>query len=225
MSVIFITGANRGLGLEFVRQYATLGHEIIATTREGSDISELESIKGNISIKQLDIKDTSSITLCLKNLNQPIDILIANAGIYGPRGSIDDHYKQAWLETFEVNAIAPVLLAHAALDHIRRGQNKKIIAITSRMGSIADNDSGGSYAYRSSKAALNAAYKSLAIDLKDEGIHVNVLHPGWVKTDMGGPNGLLTPQQSISGMIKLIDKLNASRTGKFYHTNGDELEW
>jgi NAD(P)-dependent dehydrogenase (short-subunit alcohol dehydrogenase family) len=181
-----------------------------------------------ISIHALDLRHFSEIdALARKLAAESIDILLSNAGVYGDSGqtgfgSMDYH---RWQETFMINTQAPVKLAEAFLPQVARSQRKLIVAITSLMGSMGDNSSGGSIMYRSSKAALNAAMKSLSIDLKDRGIGVLILHPGWVRTDMGGPQAPTSPEESVAGMRGVMDRFTPAASGRFINFRGEELPW
>ncbi len=223
MSTLLITGANRGLGLEFARQYAVDSWDVIATCRDPAGAEELRGI-GGVRIEALDMMDRPAVARFGDRLGETIlDVFIANAGVMGPRGGMDPDYVEEWIETLAVNAVAPVLLAHALKDRIARGG--KAVAVTSKMGSIADNGSGGAYAYRSSKAALNAAWRSLALDCREAGIHAAMLHPGWVRTRMGGPNGLIDPPQSVAGMREVIAGLGPDNSGGFFNYDGNIIPW
>ena len=227
MPTVLITGANRGLGLEFARQYAADGWRIIATCRDPLKAQGLAPLPGNIEVHTLDVTDNTQIQALAKTLKkEPIDLLLNNAGIYGPRpaklGGID---YAAWADVMRVNAMSPLKVSECFLDHIVAGDMKKIVTISSKMGSMGDNDAGGSYIYRSSKAALNAVMKCLSIDLKPRGISVAVMHPGWVRTDMGGPTGLIDADESVTGMRQVIDGLNLQKTGHFYNYDGTEIPW
>lgn len=231
METVLITGANRGLGLEFARQYAAAGWRVQATCRDPDAASALQKLaesEPRIVIQALDVERRAAIDALAQRLaGEPIDVLINNAGIYGDTaehrfGNLD--YTQ-WERVFRINTIAPVKLAEAFQPHLRRGRRRLIVAITSLMGSIGDNGSGGSILYRSSKAALNAAMKSLAIDLKPAGIGVLILHPGWVRTDMGGTGAPTLPAESIAGMRRLIDAFEPERSGRFLNFRGEELPW
>lgn len=231
MSTVLVTGANRGLGLEFCRQYAALGWKVLACCRKpaaATELIELARIFPAISIHTLDVRNFADIDALSRSLApEPIDILLSNAGVYGDSsqtrfGSID---YQRWLDTLVINTQAPVRLAEAFLPQIARSQRKLIVAITSLMGSMGDNKSGGSIMYRSSKAALNAAMKSLSIDLKDRGVGVLILHPGWVKTDMGGLNAPTSPEESVAGMANVIGSFTAAWSGCFMNFQGKELPW
>lgn len=228
---VLITGANRGLGLEFVRQYAAEGWLVLACYRDPNRSQALFQLQKeyaeSIFLYQLDPTHEDELHALSKKLNDvPIDVLINNAGQYGPsQNTLNNSDTQQWLEIFRINTIAPLKMAQAFLKQLQEGKQKKIIMISSKMGSIADNTSGGSYVYRSSKSALNSVAKSLSIDLKEKGIVVVVLHPGWVKTDMGGPNALIEAEESIFNMRKLINSLTLKDSGQFFDYMGQVLEW
>ena len=231
MSTVLVTGANRGLGLEFCRQYAAAGWKVLACCRKPDAAEELNALVATfpaISIHAVDLRHFSEIdALAHKLANESIDILLSNAGIYGDTsqsafGSLD---YQRWQDVFVINTQAPVKLAEAFVRQVARSQRKLIVAITSLMGSMCDNTSGGSILYRSSKAALNAAMKSLAIDLKHRGIGVLILHPGWVRTDMGGPQAPTSPEESVTGMRRMMDGFTLASSGRFLNFRGEELPW
>jgi len=231
-STILITGANRGIGLEFVKQYAADGWRVLACCRSLESAAELDTLAQQsndlIIVHQLDISDFSQIErLSLELVGQELDVLLNNAGIYPDAGSgaFGATNYEAWMHAFQVNTMAPLKMAETFAGNVARGQQKKIINITSKMGSIADNSGGGAYIYRSSKTALNMVTKSLAVDLAPRGIIAAVLHPGWVQTDMGGPNALITTQQSVTGMRQVIARLNTKDSGKFYGYDGQEIPW
>jgi NAD(P)-dependent dehydrogenase (short-subunit alcohol dehydrogenase family) len=223
MPTVLVTGANRGLGLEFARQYAADGWRVIATARDPERADDLRGLSGDIRVEQLEMTEFDRLTTFADRLEgERIDIFIANAGMMGTRASLAEINGYRWVETLSVNAVAPTLLASALLGRMAEGG--KLIAITSKMGSIADNQSGGSIVYRSSKAALNAAWRSIAIDLQGR-LTVAMLHPGWVQTDMGGPSALISPEKSISSMRSLIDGLTPDRSGAFLNYDGVEIPW
>ena len=225
MHNILIIGANRGIGLEFARQYSNDNYNVFATTRNRSDSKELNSIK-NIKVFDLDLNSDESLDNFTQNISsQKIDILIHNAGIFSDEQLDDDLDINAWMNEMRINAIIPIILARKLKRNIEMGSNKKIIFISSQMGSIDDNYSGRFYFYRSSKSALNSAAKSLSIDWKEDGISILILHPGWVKTDMGGGNAKLEIPDSISQMIKVINDLNLNNSGSFVNYAGAKLEW
>lgn len=232
MPSILITGANRGLGLEFTRQYAKVGWRVFACCRNPAKAAELKTLSEQtndlITIHALDVADFAQIEkLAIELVGQEIDVLLNNAGIYPDAncGSFGAINYEAWAHAFRVNTMAPLKMAETFASHITRGQQKKIVNITSKMGSIDDNTSGGSYIYRSSKAALNMVVKSLSIDLAPRGITAVVLHPGWVQTDMGGLGAPTTVEQSISGMRKVIESIGIKDSGKFYGFDGKEIPW
>jgi NAD(P)-dependent dehydrogenase (short-subunit alcohol dehydrogenase family) len=226
MATVFITGANRGIGLEFVRQYAADGWRVLAACRNPREAKELAGLSGDVRVLALDVIDEYQLPALAKSLNdEAIDILINNAGVGGFDDSFGNTPTNEWLETLRVNAIAPLHVAEQFLPHLERGQRRLIVNITSKMGSIADNGSGGSYSYRTSKAALNMVAKSMAHDLKGRRIIVVVFHPGWVKTDMGGPQALLPPKASVGGMRAKIATLTAADSGKFFNYDGKPLPW
>ena len=230
MARILITGANRGLGLEFVERYLESGDDVIATYRneESSfDLINMRDERSNLKLLHLDVSSKKSLNSFAENLgDSPIDIFINNAGVYGPRNSSFENVdEENWIPAIKVNAIAPLLLTQLIIKNIRAGTDKKLIYITSKMGSIDDNKGGGAYVYRSSKTALNAVVKSLSVDLKNENIAVALIHPGWVKTDMGGPNALIERDTSVRGMTEVISNLDISSTGNFYNYDGSIIPW
>lgn len=225
---VLITGANRGLGLEFAKQYAQDGWQVLACCRapqQASALQALASTHGNIQILALDVANFAQIdTLAEQLKDYKIDVLINNAGIY-PDSSSHEINTDDWLDAFTINSISPYKLATAFTPHIAKSRLKKIATLTSKMGSIDDNTSGGSYIYRSSKAAANMVMKSLSIDLQPQGISVVTLHPGWVQTDMGGSNALINTQTSVAGMRQVIEYLNLNNTGRFIAYDGQPILW
>ncbi|WP_396622069.1 SDR family oxidoreductase [Marinobacter sp. W-8] len=219
-NVVVITGANRGIGLELARHYAAEGCEVIGVCRQSSE--ELAGVAGQV-IDGVDVTTDAGIDKLKSGLaGKRISLLINNAGLLQDEqlGSIDFDSIRTQME---INAYAPLRVAEALVPLM--GQGSKIANITSRMGSIADNDSGGRYGYRASKAALNAFGKSLAVDLKPRGIAVAQLHPGYVKTRMVNFGGLITPEESARGLAERIANLTLENTGSFWHSNGEELPW
>ncbi len=220
---VLITGTNRGIGLELCRQLSAKGMHVIATCRHAS--KALKELNVEI-IEDVEVSAPSSLAkLADKLKGRHIDWLINNAGIAGGigLGDIDDSAVDSFISMYRVNSLGPLLVTQALLPNLHEGS--KVGIITSRMGSIDDNDSGGSYAYRMSKAAVNAAGKSLSIDLKPKGIAVAILHPGWVRTDMTGHGGLIDPDESAAGLIKRMEDLTLDTSGGFWHTNGERLPW
>ena len=228
MGTVFITGANRGLGLEFVKEFTEKNYKVIATCRDlnsSSDLSNLAKSNLTIQLHQLDVSNTKNIQDLSDHLkNEPIDILINNAGIYRS-GSFSLVNKDSWIESFVTNTIGPYEVIENFLPNILQGLEKKIVSITSKMGSINDNTSGGSYIYRSSKTALNSMMRSLTHDLKSHNIATMTLHPGWVRTDMGGPGGWIDAKESVSGMIDQISNLSLQNTGQYIDYAGKLIKW
>ena len=229
MGTVFITGANRGLGLEFVKEFSEKkDYEVIATCRDPNSSSDLTNLaKSNLKIQlhQLDVSNTKNIQDLSKHLkNKPIDILINNAGIYRS-GSFNSVNKDSWVESFITNTIGPYEVIEYFLPNVLQGREKKVVSITSKMGSIDDNTSGGSYIYRSSKTALNSMMRSLTHDLRTNDIATMTLHPGWVRTDMGGPGGWIDVKESVSGMINQISNLSLQNTGRYIDYAGKPIKW
>jgi NAD(P)-dependent dehydrogenase (short-subunit alcohol dehydrogenase family) len=217
MPTVLITGANRGIGLEFARQYAADSWSVVATARRPEAAGELNKL--GAEVWPLDAADPASINALAASLkDRGIDVLIANAGML-PRG-VD---AGEWAKAFATNCIGPTLLAKALKPNMVAGG--KMVAITSKMGSIADNDSGGAIAYRSSKAALNAAWRSLSIDWRGDDVTLAMLHPGWVQTDMGGAGAAIAPPTSVTDMRKTIAGLTPNQSGSFLNYDGQELPW
>jgi NAD(P)-dependent dehydrogenase (short-subunit alcohol dehydrogenase family) len=232
MQTTLVTGANRGIGLEFCRQYAADGWRVLACSRYPEKSDALNKLAAQypelIKIHALDVADHVQIERLAQVLaDESIDLLINNAGIYpdSDKSGFGHTDYAEWVQAFRTNTMAPLKMAETFATQITRSQQKTIVTITSQMGSIADNSGGGSYLYRSSKAALNMVVKSLAIDLKPLGITAVVFHPGWVKTDMGGANALITAEQSVSGMRKVIDRLAIADSGKFFGYDGQVISW
>lgn len=219
MPSVLITGANRGIGLEFARQYSADGWEVVATVRETS--AELDSL--GVRIEHLDMRDLDSVAGFGERLEGPLDLLIANAGTWVPEQAGTAEDGRAWSDMMVTNCIAPFLLAKAVLPQVQAAGGK-LIALTSGMGSIAES-SGGHVPYRSSKAALNMAWNSLALEAKPLGLVAAVIDPGWVKTRMGGPNAPLRPEESVRDMRGLIERLTPEQSGKFLKRDGSAHAW
>ncbi|MAF49735.1 MAG: SDR family oxidoreductase [Rhodospirillales bacterium] len=227
MSTVFITGANRGLGLEFVKQYADAGWRVLASCRDVARAGELKSLKGTLELIQLDVTDHAAIEKLAEDLSDDnIDILINNAGVlldYGSRlGNIDHAAVSA---SFEINAFAPLKICECFTDHVARSEMKVMTAITSRLASIEENTSGGGYAYRASKAALNALMRGVAGDLAGRGVTVAMFHPGWVRTRMGGRSAAVDPADSVRGIRSIIAELGPEQSGTFLSYDGEVLPW
>lgn len=227
MPTVLITGANRGLGLEFTRQYAAADWRVIATSRTPDKADALKALGPRVSVHRLDVADlTATAALGHTLAAETIDVLIANAGISVARDMTAATVTagvEAWERTLRVNAIAPLALAGAFHAPVARSEQRKMIAITSRLGSMGANSDGGLYAYRSSKAALNAVWRSFALDHPD--IIAVLLHPGWVRTDMGGAGALLEPEASVTALRRVISSLAKGDSGRFYNYDGSPIPW
>ncbi|MFV3129379.1 SDR family oxidoreductase [Niveispirillum sp. KHB5.9] len=226
MPTVVITGANRGIGLEFVRQYVADGWTVIATCRDAARPGGLAGVKG-VEVLGLSVDDPASIAAFAAALKgRSVDLLINNAGIMGPdlsaqsRDGID---VDGWLMTLKVNALAPLLLAQALKPNLAAGA--KVATVSSQLGSVAENESGGMYAYRASKAAINMGNRSLAADWREDGITCIVMHPGWVQTDMGGPKAPVTPPDSVAGMRRVIAGATPADSGAFFGYDGRRIPW
>lgn len=226
MPTAVITGANRGLGLEFARVYLAAGWTVHAGCRNPMRADELKKLKGDLHIHALNVDDPKDAKALAKSLgSEPIDLLLNNAGIYGKRDlKVGGFDHDEFLNVLKTNVVAPIRLAEALVENVAHSTMKKMAFVTSRMGSIAMN-AGGSIAYRTSKAALNMAVSCLSMDVKSRGITCILLHPGWVKTDMGGPNAAIGIPESIAGMKQVIDKTGHDDTGKFYDYQGQSIPW
>lgn len=232
MPNVLVTGANRGLGLEFASQYGNEGWRVMACCRSPERANELNELarasNGRVSVHPLDVSKWDSVLSLAKALQgEKIDILLNNAGVYGDESHADfgkiDYEK--WTATFAANVMGPMRMTEAFVENVLRSDKRIIAFLSSKMGSMSDNTSGGSYIYRSSKAALNAVVKSLSVDLKDRGIIAVALHPGWVQTDMGGKDAPTHPRKSIQGMRKVLENLREEDTGKFLSFDGSEVPW
>lgn len=225
---VLITGASRGIGLEFCRQYAQDGWRVLACCRHpqhAEALHALASASHNTQVLALDVADFAQIeALALQLKGQAIDVLINNAGVY-PDSSLLHIDDEEWLHAFRVNSIAPFKMAKAFAPHLAASRLKKLATLSSKMSSLDDNTSGGSYIYRSSKIAANMVMKNLSLDLKPLGIAVVTLHPGWVLTAMGGPNALIEAQTSVRGMREIVQDLSLASTGRFVAYDGKEIKW
>ncbi|MEM7218775.1 MAG: SDR family oxidoreductase [Pseudomonadota bacterium] len=221
MANILITGANRGIGLEMARAYAARGDSVIAGSRNPADATELAAIDG-VRVEALDVSDPGSIkALAIRVGDAPIDVLVNNAGIVGgAKQSLAELDIDAFHEALDTNTIGPLLMAQAFKDNLAASGNGKLMTVTSQLGAMVW-PMGGSYIYGATKAAVNRIVRALAIDWKDEPITVALVHPGWVQTDMGGPKAEITPVESATGIIGVIDGLTPEDAGKFYKWNGE----
>ncbi len=223
---VLITGANRGIGLALAQHYSRQGERVIACVRRPADAAELRRLP-DVRVHELDLsRDDSIQALKAKLMDTPISLLINNAGLYGPSPSnLQTLRRHDWQAVMDVNLFGPMLLTQALKTNLHNADQAKVIFLTSKMGSIADNSSGGCYIYRASKAALNAAVHSLAQDLIHEGIWVGLFHPGWVKTDMGGPNALIDTDTSVAALVARIDDLCLGNSGHFLNYDGTPIPW
>jgi len=227
MPTVFITGANRGLGLEYARQYADAGWRVVATARSPEKAEALRALGPRVTIHHLDVADLAAVAALGRELAaETVDVLIANAGVFEARemtAATVPASATAWERTFRVNAMAPLALAGAFHAQVARSEQRKMIAMTSRLGSMGANSDGGLYAYRSAKAALNAVWRSFALDHSD--VIAVLLHPGWVRTDMGGAGALLDPEASVAGLRRVIANLGPSDSGRFYNYDSSPIPW
>jgi NAD(P)-dependent dehydrogenase (short-subunit alcohol dehydrogenase family) len=220
MPQVLVTGANRGIGLEFARQYAADGWAVIATAREPAGADELNSL--GVTVEQLDMRDLGAVAGFGERIGR-LDLLIANAGTWIPEQAETAEDGRAWSHMVVTNCIGAYLLAKSVLRHIASARGK-LIALTSGMGSIAES-SGGYVPYRTSKAALNMAWHSLAIETKRLGVVAAVIDPGWVKTRMGGPSAPTPPERSVADMRRLIERLGPAESGAFLKRDGSRHQW
>ncbi len=231
MKTVLITGANRGIGLTHARRFAQRGVHVYATARAPQDADDLASLAlahpGRVTVLPYDAHDSAAPAMLKAALGDtPVDLLLANAGAMGGKGQAFGSVNvDAVLELVRVNTLAPLKLAEALADNVARSQHKVIAFQTSRMGSIGGNDASGSYAYRISKAALNMVARNVAIDLKARGVIVVALHPGWVRTRMGGQGAPVGVEESVAGQQRLIDALTPAHSGRFFTFDGTELPW
>ena len=223
MSIILVTGANRGIGLALVKQYVARNDDVIGVCRESSDALSATGAQVEAGV---DVTDGAALAALSQRLGDTrIDVLICNAGILTKEalGDIDEDGFERMRKQFEVNSLGPLRTVQALSAHLAKGA--KVGIVTSRMGSVSDNDSGGYYGYRASKAAVNAIGKSLALDLKDRGIAVMLLHPGYVQTEMVGGGGDISPDMAAAQLAERLDELTLAQTGSFRHAKGDALPW
>lgn len=224
---ILITGTNRGLGLEFVKQYAKEGANIFACCRNPNEANELQSLAKqhkNISIHKLDVTLKQDIESLKNEINQPIDLLINNAGFL-QSDTLDNVTQDVLVQSFLINSVGPLMLIKAFRKQLASSKDKLVACVTSSMGSIAENASGGYYSYRASKTALNMFMKSASIDLANDGIKIILLHPGWVQTRMGGESATITPEVSVGGMRNVIADKQKHAELHVYRYNGEMIPW
>jgi NAD(P)-dependent dehydrogenase (short-subunit alcohol dehydrogenase family) len=228
VETIIITGANRGIGLELTRQYLQANNTVIATCRNPSSATDLVTLTSNpnLQVVQLDVTDRQSVdAFCASFKDKVIDVVLNNAGVKGSaHQSLNDMDAESWLAAFNTNTIAPFMLSSMLLKNLKLADRPRIISVSSYMGSIS-RPGTGLYAYRSSKAALNKIMQVMANELLAEGIIACPVHPGWVRTDMGGSDADLSVEQSVEGLIAVIDKLSMAQSGRFWNWDGEELPW
>ncbi len=223
LTTVLITGCDTGLGVEFARQYAAAGCRVLATCLDPDSAGETQTIKGDIAVERLDMSDHAAIEALAERLDgEAIDILLSNAGIGRPHPPFGETDYALWRRILEVNLIGPMKLAESFVGHVARSDRKMMAFVSSRMGSITLNLSGGSYAYRSSKAGLNAIVRSLAVDLARFEICVLALHPGWAKTE---PGGRVEVKDSVAGMRGVIERAGRHHTGSFVTYHDQPLPW
>ncbi|NVD07125.1 SDR family oxidoreductase [Vibrio sp. JPW-9-11-11] len=226
MHTVLITGANRGIGLSLVEHYLDQGWQVHATYRSETDSHSLLAISHpHLVCHKLDVTHYQELDK-LAGALPALDLLLNNAGYYGPKGyGFGNTDVEEWRKVFEINTIAPLKLVEALYPSLQRGQMKKIACLSSKVGSMTENTSGGGYLYRSSKAALNSVVKSLSNDLSKEGYTVLALHPGWVKTAMGGPNALIDTSTAVQGLTRVIEQATQLSTGQFFNYDGSSIPW
>lgn len=225
LPTLLITGANRGIGLALARGFAGDGWRVHAGCRQPERAAELKAVEGDVTLHRLDVTDGLRVHGLARELaDEAIDLLVNNAGTFGPRGGFGETDYDEWLKVLAVNTLAPMRMAERFVAQVARSERRQIVNISSRMGSMA-NDKGGAYGYRSSKAALNRVTKGLSADLRDRGITVVALHPGWVQTDMGGVGADITVEASAAGLRRVIDGLTPDHSGRFFNYDGEEIAW
>lgn len=232
MATVLVTGSNRGLGLEWVRQYAAEGWRVYATCRQPTEAGELKALaerEKGIRILRLDVTKPDEINaLAVELINKPIDVLVNNAGVYMEKfmevGLRKLRYED-WEYTFQVNTLGAVRVTEALQEHVARSEKRLVVVISTHMASIADIAAPGAYYYRSTKAALNAVMEGLTHELRPNGVGVLILHPGWVRTRMGGEGTSLMPPESVRGMRSLVEKFTLEQSGRFFRYDGVEMPW
>lgn len=226
MPTVLITGANRGIGLEFARAYAGDGWRVHACCRQPEKANELRSISGDVQIHRLDVTDGLQVASLARLLaDEPVDVLINNAGVFGPRAGFGETDYDEWIEVLRCNTLAPMRMAEQFVEHVAKSGRKVIVNMSTGMASLEQTTSGWAMIYRSSKTAVNMVGKGLAADLRERGIIVAMLNPGWVLTDMGGPDAKTSPEESVAGMRKEIDALTLEDSGRFIRFDGTSVPW
>ncbi len=230
MPTVLVTGANRGLGLEFIKQYAAEGWDVIGTCRSlaAADAArEVAESDSRITLRELEVTDSVAVQALAEELRgTPIDVLILNAGVMGEAsmnlGKLD---PEDFLKVLNVNVVALAMGLQSFVEHVAASDRKIIVGMGSFLGSMTNNGDGGLYSYRASKAGVSAVMTSAAVDLRDRGITAITMHPGWVQTDMGGPDATISTEESIRGMRKVIDGLGPEDSGRFLTYSGEEMPW
>ncbi len=221
---VLITGANRGLGLEWARQWHARGATVIATARKPEDAEDLRRL--GVRVEPLDVADPASVARLAERLGDtPLDVLINNAGIGGRIPSLAALDAKQADRVYQVNCLGPMRVTHALLPALRKGHRKLVVNISSRLGSLALNEGGSYYGYRESKAGLNMFTRSIAAELRPDGFTCIAMSPGWVRTDMGGPDAAIGPEESVAGMLKVLDGLTPGDTGRFLGHDGESIPW
>nr|WP_039849636.1 SDR family oxidoreductase [Grimontia indica] len=226
---MLITGANRGIGLALTQRYLDAGWHVDACCRQPFEAAELNSLTtkyDSLSIHTLDVTDHAAVDALAQSLSdKQFHLILNNAGYYGPKGyGFGNTDMDEWRKVLEINTIAPLKIAQAFYPHLLAAKGT-FAAVSSKVGSMAENTSGGGYIYRSSKAALNSVVKSLSNDLSSQGIIAIALHPGWVQTEMGGPNALISAEESAQGLYAVLEGLEAKDSGRFLNYQGQEIPW
>jgi len=221
---VLVTGANRGLGLEFARQLRAAGATVVGTARKPDEATELASL--GVRVEQLDVTDAASVAALAERLaDTPLDALLNNAGWFGQRGTFAEADPEVMLREYDVNCVGPLRVIQALLPALRAGELKLVMNMSSGLDSIGENDRGSSVGYRASKAALNMVTATLAAELGDEGFVCVAMSPGWVRTDMGGPRATLAPEESVAGMLGVLGGLTRGDNGRFLAHDGREVPW
>jgi len=228
METIVITGASRGIGLELTRLFLQAGKHVVAGCRQPQKAEALRKLAGKLDVVQLDVAVASEVAALGKTLNgKTVDVLINNAGVWGgPHQGLADMDYAEWLRTLEINTLAPLRVAATLLPNLKRATRPRIVTVSSQMGAFSITGMGaGMYGYRSSKAAVSKVMQTLAEELTPDGIIVCPVHPGWVRTDMGGPNAQLSVEESAGGLFRLIENLRPEQSGRFWRWDGSEHPW